>query len=93
MKIENVKKATDKIKELKELDEAITEAQAMLVKVQDGGEGILFRQYSDGSGAFDVPYVFVDGTYPTEMYARIAENIIKEFKALRDVIVKEIEVL
>ena len=81
MKVENIEKAERLFKMLADLELAIKEAEKMVEKCTKGEAPIYMREYSDGSGTFDVDLIFgIEGNYDSAVYAPIAEFALNTLK-------------
>lgn len=93
MNVDNIERAVALSRSLENVNDAIEGAEKMLDAVKSGISGMLLKQHSDGSGAFNITDIYIDGNYPKATYTKIAQVALDEFKALKAEIEKEIETL
>ena len=91
MKIENIEVAKRLFTILEGLKRAISEAEVMVEKCTNAEAPIYMREYSDGSGSFDIELIYdVTGNYDTELYAPIAIFTLEQLNKRKNVVEKQL---
>ncbi len=80
MDVKNIEEAQKLFRELDNVKEALSDAKIMLDRVKAGQSGILLRENSDGSGNFNIDYLFENDNYAKEVYLEIAEASVRAFE-------------
>jgi hypothetical protein len=89
MKIENGDRAIKALEELKQFKTNLKILKEMREKIERWESGILFQQYSDGSGLC-TDHCFTDGNYNTDMNLEIINHIILVHVSYMDQLEQEI---
>lgn len=94
MKIENLSRAVELSNQLNKITKAVEEASKMKKAVNsERGCGISITEHSDGSGEFDIPYVYDDGNFNPKLYNTVANAILSALEEKKEEIELEIRTL